>query len=118
VIKNATVTLVSSTGGTSTATTDDQGSFLFNDVTPGTYTLRVSLPGYQTYETQNLVVTSGQTSSVYVELKGAAGPSAGMKSHKALVIWVIAGAAAGAGAGIGLALSGGKKTVSPSTIQQ
>jgi Carboxypeptidase regulatory-like domain len=117
VVPNATATLVTSTGFTYTATTNAAGAFIFNNVPPGTYTLRVTGAGYPPYETQNLVVTSGQVTSVYVELnKGKGKPAAGMK-NKGLVIGVIAGAGAALGIGLGVALSGGNKTtVSPSTV--
>ncbi len=117
VVPNATVTLVNSTGFTYTATTDSTGAFTFN-VPPGTYTLRVTGAGYPPYETQNLVVTSGQVTSAYVELKKGKGkPTAGMKNNKGLIIGVIAGAGAALGIGLGVALSGGNKTaVSPSTV--
>jgi hypothetical protein len=116
VVPNATVTLVNSTGFTYTATTDSTGAFTLN-VPPGTYTLRVAAAGYPPYETQNLVVTSGQATSVYVELKkGKSTPTAGMK-NKGLIIGVIAGAGAALGIGLAVGLSGGNKTtVSPSTV--
>ena len=115
VVPNATATLVSSTGFTYTTTSDAEGAFIFNNVPPGSYTLRVSQPAYPPYETQNLIVKSGQVTSVYVELKGSA-PKTGMK-NKGLIIGVIAGAGAAVGIGLAVALhNGSKSSVSPSTV--
>jgi hypothetical protein len=35
-----------------TARTDEHGSFAFDSVSPGEYLLRISAPGYRTYETE------------------------------------------------------------------
>ncbi len=116
IVPGANVTLTSSTGVTYTATSNEEGAFVFNNVPPGTYTLHVSAPGYAPYVETNFVVKSGGVTNAYIELTGRGkGPAAGAH-NKALIIGVIAGAGAAAGIGLGVALSGGKKSVSPSTI--
>ena len=114
-VPNVSVTLTSSTGFTYTATSNAEGAFVFNSVPPGTYTLRASGPGYAPYVQSNFVVKSGGVTSAYIELTGSGkGPAAGTH-NKALIIGVVAGAGAALGIGLGVALSGGKKSVSPST---
>ncbi len=116
VVPNATVLLVSSTGFTYTTTTNTSGSFTFNNIPPGSYTVRALQGGHLLYEEPNVVVKSGQVTSVYFELKGSQ-PKTGMK-NKRLIIGVIAGAGAAVGIGLWAGLSGGHKktTVSPSSI--
>jgi len=59
-IPGATVTLVSATRGTPLEMTSNaEGDFVFPTVQADTYTVRVTLPGFKTYERQNVVVHPG-----------------------------------------------------------
>ena len=42
VVVGATVTLVDATGAEKTATTDEEGTYVFNNVAPGRYTVRAA----------------------------------------------------------------------------
>jgi outer membrane receptor protein involved in Fe transport len=59
-VPGATVTLTGPQG-TQTATTDGQGRFTFPYVTPGTYTIRVELTGFNAVERKDINVSLGQT---------------------------------------------------------
>ena len=59
VLPGATVTLTSETQGTElTAVTNELGNFLFPYVRPDTYTLKVTLPGFQTVQKPKVVVNA------------------------------------------------------------
>ena len=59
VLPGATATLTSETQGTAqTAVADGLGAFLFPYVRPDTYTLRISLQGFQTAERRGIVVNA------------------------------------------------------------
>ena len=115
-VPNATVTLTSSSGFTYTATSNAEGGFVFDNVPPGTYTLRVAVPGYAPYVDTNLVVKSGGVTSTYIELKGSGSGSSSGKSNKPLIIGVVAGAGAALAIGLAVGLRGSNKSVSPSSI--
>jgi Carboxypeptidase regulatory-like domain len=109
VVAGANVTLKNASGTTLTTITNQQGTFTFNMIPVGTYTLSVTHAGFPNYETENVVVSSGKESSVYVQLEGGREGS----NHTGLIIAVLAGG--GAAAGIGVALGSKKSTsVSPS----
>ena len=61
VVPGASVTLVSATRGTTAmeVRSNEHGDFLFPNVTPDTYTLRVTLDGFRTLERQNIAVSPG-----------------------------------------------------------
>lgn len=62
VIPNATITLVNSSTGVSRSTlANTSGIYRFGFTDVGTYTLRVSAPGFANYEVAGLEVTVGQT---------------------------------------------------------
>ena len=48
--------------------TDENGEFTFHRLKPGTYTLQVSLTGYETAE-QSVTVQAGQTATVAIQLR-------------------------------------------------
>src|SRR2546426_2454363 len=48
--------------------TNASGAYNFNDLPIGIYTMRVSAAGFQSYEQSNIVVISGQTSTIDVKL--------------------------------------------------
>ncbi len=52
--------------------TDDRGEYLITDVVPGTYTVRVSLVGYQTIEAKRVEIEVDQTSVYNFKLAGTA----------------------------------------------
>lgn len=52
-----------------TAITNDFGNYTIRNVPVGTYTLRVSLPGFKEYVAENVVVTAGQVTRENVTLQ-------------------------------------------------
>ena len=67
VLPGVTVTLTSRTqGNVLTATTDDEGRFVFAIVRPDTYTLQVTLQGFKTLERTNVVVNANDRFSTGV----------------------------------------------------
>ena len=59
VLPGVSVALVNTSRGTEqTVVSDERGDFLFPLVQPGTYTLKLSLPGFQTLEKTNVVVNA------------------------------------------------------------
>src|SRR5688500_10183132 len=67
-VVGATVTLVAADGTQRTATTNTEGVYTFNSVTPGAYTLRVVSPGFTPYEKTELTVASGPRTTHDVKL--------------------------------------------------
>lgn len=69
VIPGATVTLVSvERGSEQELSTNEAGNYVYPDITPGTYTVRVSSEGFATQEITDLDVQVGQRAAVNVEL--------------------------------------------------
>src|SRR5258707_14190822 len=68
-IPNANVTLTNNaTGATQTNTTNDQGTYRFSLLSPGTYTLSISASNFQDVH-QTATVTVGQATSVNAQLQ-------------------------------------------------
>ena len=67
-VVGATVTLIAADGTQRNATTNADGVYTFNSVTPGVYTLRVVSPGFTTYETTALSVAGGPRTTHDVKL--------------------------------------------------
>ena len=67
-VVGATVTLAGADGSEKTATTNNEGVYMFNPVAPGAYTLRVVAPGFGLYEEANLSVASAQRTTHDVRL--------------------------------------------------
>jgi hypothetical protein len=112
VVSGADVTLTSTSGQTLTAHTTPEGKFNFSNVPPGNYTLHVNASGYKSYELPNVVVRSGNESSLFVQLGGKG------KSSNNLLLWVIVGSAAAGGIGAYLGTRGSSSSsTSPSTTQ-
>src|SRR5437762_8661148 len=61
VIPGATVTLISETQGTRSvpATTNEVGDYVFPNVSPDTYTIEVTMPGFSTLKRDKVNVSSG-----------------------------------------------------------
>ncbi len=73
VVPKATVTLNNrDTGATSTTTTNTQGVYRFSLLQPGSYTVSVAAPGFQTTQ-HGANVTVGQASTVNVQMALASG---------------------------------------------
>lgn len=69
VIAGAMVTVTNTgTGVARTLTTNQSGEYAAPDLTPGTYSVRVSDMGFQTFERQNITVGVGQAATVDVQL--------------------------------------------------
>src|SRR2546423_10648424 len=62
IVPGATVTLTSErTGDSRTLVSSERGDFAFRAVTPGSYTVKVELPGFRTVEQRNNILNaSGQ----------------------------------------------------------
>src|SRR2546430_5666768 len=58
VIVGATVTATDANGKTKTATTNGEGAFSLAGLAPGKYTVRVSAPGFGTFENTDVAVTT------------------------------------------------------------
>ncbi len=66
VLAGAEVTLTNSQGFVRTVRSNDTGFFSFPDLTPSTFTLLVTAPGFKRYEQKEIVVTSSEQRSLGV----------------------------------------------------
>lgn len=70
VIPGASVVLLNvERGSEQEVSTNEAGNYAYPDITPGTYTVRVSSEGFQTREVTDLQVQVGQRAAVNVELE-------------------------------------------------
>jgi trimeric autotransporter adhesin len=70
ILPGATVTLINeATNVSRDTTTNAVGQYAFPAVTPGSYTLKVALTGYKTYESKQLVVSTQQAIALDVTLE-------------------------------------------------
>src|SRR5215471_12578940 len=61
VIPGATVTLTNErTGDSRQLITNEQGRFIFSAVQPDSYTIKIELPGFQTLEQKNVVLSANE----------------------------------------------------------
>ena len=68
-LPGATVTLTNSgTKSTATTVTDDRGSYLFVH-SPGTYSLKVELSGFEVHDQQGLALSPNDTRGVDIKLE-------------------------------------------------
>lgn len=83
----ATVSLVSQSKGTVRSTVSNSaGEFVFSAVDPDTYTLRVSMDGFKSWENKGIVVDSGNTIPIDVKLAiGSTSQSIEVTASEALV---------------------------------
>src|SRR6516162_6124970 len=57
--------------GTTIATTDERGVHRFPSLLPGTYAVKLALPGFQTLVRENVIVMVGQTTPLDLQLRVA-----------------------------------------------
>ena len=70
ILPGATVTLVNeATKFTRTGVTDAKGQYFFASIDPGTYTLKVELNGFKSYEAKTVRISTNDTASVDVSLE-------------------------------------------------
>ncbi len=70
VLPGATVTVTDEgTKAVRTAVSDDRGGYLFSGLFPGTYTVKVELQGFKTYEQTSLTLSPADTRGVDVSLE-------------------------------------------------
>jgi hypothetical protein len=111
-IEGAHVTLTNTAGQTFTAVSNAEGKFTLINLAPGDYTLKVVHSGYQSYNLPNVVVRSGNESTLFVQLSGSGGGGGG--NHNLLILLLVgAGAAGGIGAYLG---TRGSSSTSPSSL--
>ena len=67
-VVGATVTLIAADGTQKTAVTNNEGTYNFNSLPPGPYTLRVVASGFGPYEKAELSITAGPRTSHDVRL--------------------------------------------------
>jgi hypothetical protein len=68
-IQGATVTLLNlNTNVSKRATTNADGSYRFAFVSPGTYDISITAPGFQTQKRSGVIVTAGQPTTVSMQL--------------------------------------------------
>jgi len=67
-VVGATVTLIAADGTEKTAVTNNEGTYNFNSLQPGSYTLRVISPGFSQYEKTELMITAGPRTTHDVRL--------------------------------------------------
>ncbi|MCA1616834.1 MAG: carboxypeptidase-like regulatory domain-containing protein [Acidobacteria bacterium] len=60
VVVGATVTLVDAAGAEKTATTNEEGVYVFNGVAPGRYTVRAAAEGFAAYENAEFTAAAGR----------------------------------------------------------
>src|SRR5947209_6757810 len=71
VIVGATVTATDAAGVAKSATTDEQGRYVFSALAPGRYTVRVAQAGFAPYENAAVEVQSGRTEPLNIVLSVA-----------------------------------------------
>ena len=65
VVPGATVTILNeATSDTRVAITDEQGNFGLTNLQPGTYTARIELASFRTFERRNIVLSAGERLSI------------------------------------------------------
>ena len=68
IIIGATVTATDAAGVAKTATTDEQGNYVFSSLAPGRYTIRVAQEGFAPYENAAVDVQAGRTEPLNITL--------------------------------------------------
>jgi len=68
VVPGITITAIDEKGVPRTAVTDEKGEYVFGGLLPGTYTVSLTLPGFQEFHSKGVSVTAGQTTRVNITL--------------------------------------------------
>jgi Carboxypeptidase regulatory-like domain len=68
VIVGATVTATDATGSEKTATTDNEGRYVFSALAPGVYAIRINHSGFAAYENLGVEVQAGRTDPLDITL--------------------------------------------------
>jgi hypothetical protein len=71
IIIGATVTATDASGVKKTATTDEQGRYVFSALAPGRYTVTVNQPGFAAYQNAGVEVAAGRTEPLNIVLNVA-----------------------------------------------
>src|SRR5215213_7275206 len=69
IVASAVIAQNEATAQVSTATTNENGEFVFPSLPSGSYTIYVRVPGFKTYEMKNLKLNVGQTSELNIKLE-------------------------------------------------
>lgn len=69
IVASAVVAQNEATAQISTATTNENGEFVFPSLPSGSYTVYVRVPGFKTYELKNLKLNVGQTSELNIKME-------------------------------------------------
>ncbi|HEY8561260.1 MAG TPA: TonB-dependent receptor [Pyrinomonadaceae bacterium] len=69
IVASAVVAQNEATAQVLTATTNENGEFVFPSLPSGSYTIYVRVPGFKTYEMKNLKLNVGQTSELNIKLE-------------------------------------------------
>jgi uncharacterized membrane protein YgcG len=68
-IVGATITAVDASGAEKTATTNDEGTYVINGLTPGTYTVRAAAAGFALFEKPSVLLATGQREDLDITLE-------------------------------------------------
>jgi hypothetical protein len=68
IVVGATVTLVDAAGAERTATTNDEGVYLFDKLAAGTYTVRATTTGFGVFENTAVNITAGRREALDIRL--------------------------------------------------
>ena len=69
-ISNSVATVISeNTKETRSATTDHDGRFVITSLSPGSYTLQVTAPGFKTFNEKNVLLNVGQATELEISLQ-------------------------------------------------
>lgn len=68
IVVGATVTLVDAAGAEKTATTNDEGVYVFDNLAPGTYTVRATTSGFALFENTAVQVVAGRREALDIRL--------------------------------------------------
>ncbi len=69
VVAKASVHLIDASAAERIATTDDKGQYVFEGVAPGSYRLRVTVNGFDTFEQSDISFSAGSASTLNVQLR-------------------------------------------------
>jgi len=68
IVIGATVTLINESGAEKTATTNDEGVYLFNNLTPGMYSVRATTTGFAVYQNAGIQIAAGRRKALDIKL--------------------------------------------------